>query len=152
MCHAAIGGDYWVQVRTVEEARARAEERRRAKEAEEWKKGEPERLAAEASKHAAELEAEAARLKAEAERREAEAVKKRRSVMLTYLNLLWVIPVCSIVGAIVCFIIGGIHGAFSSGSTFDHGAHIGQTVGLWLGALAAFAIVAQWASCERSSR
>lgn len=140
MCHATIEGQYWADVESAEKrkekARARVEELRRkreAKEAEEWKRAEPARLAAEAAAAAA--------------KRKADAQKKRKSVLLTYLNLLWIAPVCGFSGFLLGDIIGGIIGTFDPRSTAAIGGGVGETIGLRVGVLVAFILVAIMAHC-----
>ncbi len=125
MCHGTIGNQYWVDVKAAEELRKRekeaAEALRRAKEAEaakrqaeEWKRSEPERLAASA-------------------RLESERLKHERTLaakgFLWYLHGLWAVPVGVFIGAIV----GGLTGDFVGAIVPSFTAHQIEPIGGYIG-------------------
>jgi hypothetical protein len=140
-----------VDVRNAEKAAAEAETLRRAKAEEEWKRTEPERrakaaAAAAAAKAAAEAEAlrrakaEEEWKRTEAERRAKAAAERRRAALLSYLHLIWMVPIFGFGGAMVGMILGGIGGAFMEGITAAHGSDVGTEVGVWLGVLVALIV------------
>jgi uncharacterized Zn finger protein (UPF0148 family) len=116
-CQRDVPPQYWLDVRTKEEAKAREEARRQAAAAEEWKRTEPQRRAAASAAAAAAAEQWK---RAESQRRAAADAKiaaYETARLLKYLHLVWAVPAGFFFGGIAGTIAGQIIGAILPNST-----------------------------------